>query len=64
MMAVKVWHPNKILNLNTHVQDNYALIILNRPIILNTNFVIDVWNKGKLLLMCSLFIFYNLLFLS
>lgn len=49
-MAMKVWHPSKFLNLHTEVeQDNYALIVLNRPIVLNTKFVIDVWNKGKCL---------------
>lgn len=55
-MAMKVWHPNKFLNLHTSAHDNYALIVLNRPIVLNMKFAIDIWNKGKLK-MCSLFSF-------
>lgn len=49
-MTNAVWFPETIFNLKTNNPDpdeNYAIVVLNRPIKLNPIFTINLWNKGK-----------------
>jgi thiamine pyrophosphokinase len=42
-MDFKDWYPQKLLD----VQDNFALIILNQPLLIEKQYIIQLWNKGN-----------------
>lgn len=41
------WKPEEFLNYNEIPDGEYALIILNRPMRIVPNLVIQLWNKGN-----------------
>lgn len=47
-MSFKVWNPKNFLNLKDIKNGlNYALIVLNRPILANKDLVESLWNHGE-----------------
>ena len=54
-MEFREWYPQKLLD----VQDSFALIILNQPLLVEKHYIIQFWNKGNVKLYYIMMNFKN-----
>lgn len=53
MVSAREWWPEKYLISDRIPDQEFALIILNRPLKIDPYFFITLWNKGKISIVCT-----------